>query len=101
MTYLYLPNADNASNELYVCEPFGFDPSVKFRRDVDLRLTDSKGLLAAVQRLLDKSIHGDMDSYRAWKERLRENAVLKVDLNLTIASRSLLAYDHLVEMEMA
>lgn len=101
MTYLYLPPGDNAGPEWYVCEPFGFDPSVKFRHDLDSRLADSKGLLTTVQRLLSNSVHGDMEHYRSWRERLREDAVLKVDLNLTIAARLLSGYPHFVEMEMA
>jgi len=99
MTYLYLPGGERGGSEWYVCEPFGFDPSAIFRRDLENRLTDSPGLRAALQRLLEKSVHGDSAGYRAWRERMHESAVFKVDLELTAAARSILAYDHLVEME--
>ena len=101
MTFLYTPHTKAATTDWYVCEPFGFGPSAKFRRTVEARLADSRGLTAALERLLRKSVHGDWDGYRAWRERLRATAELSVELHLTIEARTLRAYEHLVEMEMA
>ena len=44
-------------------------------------------------------MHSDIPQYRAWKNRLREDAEVRVDLSLTITARRLLAYPHLVELE--
>ena len=99
MTSLYLAEAGNLGDDWYVCEPFGFDPSAKFRTDLELRMRESQGLLGTLQRLLARSVHSDVEQYRAWKDRLREDAELKVDLSLTIAARKLMAYPHLVELE--
>ena len=63
-------------------------------------MRESQGLLGTLQRLLARSVHSDVEQYRAWKDRLREDAELKVDLSLTIAARKLMAYPHLVELEM-
>jgi hypothetical protein len=100
MTSLYLAEAGNIGDDWYVCEPFGFDPSAKFRTDLELRMRESQGLLATLQHLLARSVHSDMEQYRAWKDRLREDAELRVDLSLTISARKLVAYPHLVELEM-
>jgi hypothetical protein len=99
MTSLYLAEAGNLGDDWYVCEPFGFDPSAKFRADLELRMRESLGLLGTLQRLLARSVHSNVEQYRAWKDRLREDAELKVDLSLTIAARKLMAYPHLVELE--
>jgi hypothetical protein len=101
MTFLYTPHTKTATTDWYVCEPFGFSPSAKFRRAVEARLGDSRGLTATLERLLRKSVHEDWDGYRAWRERLRATAELRVELHLTIEARTLTAYEHLVEMEMA
>lgn len=100
LTYLYLADTGNLADDWYVCEPFGFDPSANFRTDLELRTRESQGLLGTLQRLLGRSLHGDIEHYRVWKDRLREDAELRVDLSLTIAARELLSYPHLVEMEM-
>jgi hypothetical protein len=63
-------------------------------------MRESQGLLGTLQRLLGRSLHGDIEHYRVWKDRLREDAKLRVDLSLTIAAREILAYPHLVEIEM-
>src|SRR5207248_1209310 len=63
MTYLYLPECEAASREWYVCEPFGFDPSSNFRHGIEARFRDSQGLLVTLERLLNRSVHGDKEHY--------------------------------------
>ncbi|MCP4696903.1 MAG: hypothetical protein GY862_08655, partial [Gammaproteobacteria bacterium] len=76
-TYLYL---DEAEADWYVCDPFGFGPSLFLRRRIDEQIKEpwAGGLREQVQGILKNSLHGSLEDIEQWHEKLRYQATLQV-----------------------
>lgn len=106
-TYLYLPK-DGTDIDWYVCDPFGLGHSPFLRRLIEKRIDQYKekqvqqyrGLFKAVNRLIGNSLHTDFKDYNETLEKLRGDAVLTVENNLSSKIRShKKAYKNLTDME--
>ncbi len=106
-TYLYLPK-DGGDIDWYVCDPFGLGHSPFLRRLIEKRIDQYKekqspqykGLFEAVNRLIGNSLNTDFKDYNETLEKLKGEAVLTVENNLSSKIRShKKVYENLIDME--
>lgn len=106
-TYLYLPK-DGGDIDWYVCDPFGLGHSPFLRRLIEKRIDQYKEkqvqqyrwLFEAVNRLIGNSLNTDFKDYNEMLEKLKGEAVLSVENNLSSKIRShKKVYESLIDME--
>lgn len=98
-TYLYL---DETDGDWYVCDPFGFGPSLFLRRVVDKQIKEAtaSGLRDQIQALLRRGLDTNLEDIAQWHQLLAQQAEIKVDEHAPNA-RQIGIYQDLLAMETA
>ncbi len=99
LTYLYLPDDIADGGDWYACDPFGVGTSIRLRRRIEHVMADSPSLYNVVDRLVGRGVHDGIEEQRAWVEKLRTKAAMRVEHRLTVNIRSEPVFDELVDME--